>query len=752
MRPALPWTIALSGLLALAGAMAWATHSLMNMERTQNRMAAEAISQENARLALWRMESLAAALVVGESARPPDQYRSTPEDSPLVSPDSPVLLHFEMDPDGRVLSPQVINGPDKPPVPSETARRLQELRARLAEKAKPDQWAALGMDHRLTGQTSNGGLVCAWNALPLPAPGAMPLADSPLDQKTVNEEKSGKPDSAPKAVMASPLDKVAANYQPPQLNNALKLEEAQLAQENNNRKEADMRQRVIGDLAKTTGSQRGYSDEKLKSKEAYSSSSVALTKVEDSPARAKPVNPTKSAKPHEDTTSPNSGIPATVRSDLESIAASDLALAASSTPPPSASGAPDPASPSASAGASAAFPENSPPPAAVQPIDALRASDQPATPAAPAAPAAVTSSPEPHPVTASVSDFRALWIKDALLLTRRVSQDGNNIIQGAWIDWPQLRTRLLSAISDLFPAASLEPAPASTTGGIDLLASLPIRFLPSRLDIAAPPFWSPLKLSLATAWACVLLASIAVALVLRGMMLLSERRAAFVSAVTHELRTPLATFKLYSEMLADGLVSDPARRQSYLETLTTEADRLGHLVENVLAYSRLERSSSSDGRLTISLHDLLQRVQPRLAQRTAQAGAEFSLQHEGVPDDFSLITDPSAVEQILFNLTDNACKYARHGSAPASIELILTAARRHTLQLAVRDHGPGIPHSEARRLFRPFHKSAREAAHTAPGVGLGLALCRRLAHDLGGTLEIDPSWTGGACFVLSLPV
>jgi len=740
MRPALPWTIALSGLLALAGAMAWATHNLMNMERTQNRMAAEAISQENARLALWRMESLAAALVVGESARPPDQYRSTPEDAPLVSPASPVLLHFEMDPDGRVLSPQVINGPDKPPVPTEPARRLQELRARLAEKAKPDQWAALGMDYRFTGQTSNGGLVCAWNALPQRQ--EIPLQNNAGQGKLKPVElelQAGKDKAGLQEMDAKDLTGV---YQPPQLGNALKPQEAQLAQDINNRKEAGMRQRVIGELAKNTVNQRGYSEEKLKSKEASSRSDAAFNKFEVAKAESKPVKPTEPTIALDDANSTNARIPATERSGLERPAARELASAKSSAAP----GAPDPAT---FAAASAALPVNAPMPAGAQPFDALRATD---SPAAPFPPAAATSAPEPHPVTASVSDFRALWIKDALLLTRRVSQDGNNIIQGAWIDWPQLRSRLLAAITDLFPAASLEPAPASATGGIDLLASLPIRFLPGRLDIAAPPFWSPLKLSLATAWACVLLASIAVALVLRGMMLLSERRAAFVSAVTHELRTPLATFKLYSEMLADGLVSDPAKRQSYLETLTTEADRLGHLVENVLAYSRLERSSSSDGRLTISLHDLLQRVQPRLAQRTAQAGATFTLQHTGVPDDFSLTTDPSAVEQILFNLTDNACKYARHGSEPASIELILTTPRHHTLQLAVRDRGPGIPRSEARRLFRPFHKSAREAAHTAPGVGLGLALCRRLAHDLGGRLEIDPSWTGGACFVLSLPV
>ena len=73
------------------------------------------------------------------------------------------------------------------------------------------------------------------------------------------------------------------------------------------------------------------------------------------------------------------------------------------------------------------------------------------------------------------------------------------------------------------------------------------------------------------------------------MVALSERRGAFVSAVTHELRTPLTTFRMYAEMLAEGMVPSPEARQKYLETLRREADRLAHLVENVLQYARLER-------------------------------------------------------------------------------------------------------------------------------------------------------------------
>ena len=743
MKPALTWTIALGGLLLLAGAMAWATRSLVGMERTQHRMAGEAAVQERSRLALWRMESLAAALVVGESGRPPDQYRSQPATAPQTSPASRVLLHFELDPGGRLRSPQVMEGPDKPVVPDQSALRLEELRTRLAEKAGPDQWALPGLSVHARGLTDNRSWLAAANNDPPPAPGEAWSDQLSKDDKQVLQEQAAPPE-APSG------KKSAQEYAPPQLPSALKPAQARQEQDFSNKNEARMRQQIAGDLAKVAASQSRLGEEVAKMKQAPSPT-VAVG------ALPLPGKPDRTDAPASLLSQLPDGPPATEAApELRSSgnhAEELLAEAAGSVA--------DAAPRGASVGEKDALIRD-----ALSPTVALAPSGAPAPAAAPASPPMpsaaapapevatlliLTADPEPAATaTVSISDFRALWIKDALLLTRRVRKDGASYIQGAWVDWPQLRGDLLAAVSDLFPAASLEPAPAGTAGGTDLLASLPIRFHPGRLVIPAPPFWSPLRLSLATAWACVLLASGAVALVLRGMMTLSEHRAAFVSAVTHELRTPLATFKLYSEMLADGLVKEETKRQHYLETLSTEADRLGHLVENVLSYSRLERGKGSNGRQMVTAIELIQRVAPRLAQRTAQAGAGFFLHHEALPDGFVLNTDPSAVEQILFNLVDNACKYASRAGESARLELVLTPAPA-ALQLAVRDHGPGISRAEARRLFRPFHKSAREAAHTAPGVGLGLALCRRLARDLGGTLEIDHTWPHGASLVLTLP-
>ncbi|MFN0021136.1 MAG: sensor histidine kinase [Pirellulaceae bacterium] len=343
-----------------------------------------------------------------------------------------------------------------------------------------------------------------------------------------------------------------------------------------------------------------------------------------------------------------------------------------------------------------------------------------------------------------------LWLGNRLILARRVQSRGKTVIQGCWLDWDKLQARLLDEVADLeLPTVSFLPV---TSGAAQeqthLLATIPVQ-----LAVAAPlttPAWdSPIRVSLLAAWICLGIATLAAAVTLRGVVALSERRGAFVSAVTHELRTPLTTFRMYAEMLAEGMVPSAEQRQRYLETLRREADRLAHLVENVLQYARLERGRPGGRRENVSLASLLERTAPRLADRAEQAEMKLEVDAADEVQALSLCTDPAAVEQILFNLVDNACKYASHGD-DKRIHLEISAVGRQ-LQFRVRDHGPGISRQGQRKLFLPFSKSVHEAASTAPGVGLGLALSRRLARDLGGSLELEPTKEStGAAFVLRL--
>lgn len=345
--------------------------------------------------------------------------------------------------------------------------------------------------------------------------------------------------------------------------------------------------------------------------------------------------------------------------------------------------------------------------------------------------------------------MQALWHDDLLLLVRRTVVDGRESIQGCVLNWPEIRRRLMLDITDLLPEAQLIPDTETPSANHTLLlATLPVWLSPGAAPLEFIPSVTPLRLSLLIAWGGVFLAATAVAVLLLCVVRLSERRGAFVSAVTHELRTPLTTFRLYTEMLADGIVPTEEKRQTYLQTLRVEADRLGHLVENVLSYARLENGRSRLVRDEIDLAELVLRLERPLRERTQRSGMTLKMQ---IPDEPSLCVrgDGSAIERIVFNLVDNACKYAKEADN-RNIHLICRREGNQVL-LEVRDHGQGIAKKTARRLFRPFSKSATEAAHSAPGVGLGLALCRRLAKSLGGQLTINHNVEEGACLVLRLP-
>ena len=356
------------------------------------------------------------------------------------------------------------------------------------------------------------------------------------------------------------------------------------------------------------------------------------------------------------------------------------------------------------------------------------------------------------------SAMQPVWIEDQLILYRRVDGKEAPVFQCCWLDWPAIEQALKTDVADLLPAVDFEPVTPDT----DLNIGTALTTLPVQLIVDSPKLLSSLsikgsrsiednsglKMALLLSWLGLGLAAVASAFLLRGVMKLSERRAAFVSAVTHELRTPLTTFKMYSEMLAEKMVPEP-KQQEYANTLKLQADRLSHLVENVLQYARLERSSTKLSTETVTVSQLLDRFESRLGSRAEQAEMKLETQFEGDTAKTVFATQPGTIEQIIFNLVDNACKYAK----PNSKNLIeLTVSRNdNRLRFSVRDYGPGVSPKFKKTMFQPFSKSDLDAANSAPGVGLGLALCQRKARSLNGKLYHE-DLADGATFVLELPV
>jgi signal transduction histidine kinase len=326
-----------------------------------------------------------------------------------------------------------------------------------------------------------------------------------------------------------------------------------------------------------------------------------------------------------------------------------------------------------------------------------------------------------------------VWKNGELFLIRSINASGQRYLQGCWVEWPALSQWLQKEVKDLLPNAHLEAAPGAQVNGERRLAALPVLLIPGSLDVQDSAGGAPVELLLSLAWGALAVVALAIGLLLRGTLELSERRGAFVSAVTHELRTPLTTFRMYTEMLGEGMVPSPEQQQTYLSTLRREAERLSHLVENVLSYSRIEERRSPGRIPPIELAELMGRVEPRLRERAEQAQFVLTVEADEAPAGTKVRLDVAAAEQILLNLVDNACKYAAEAQ-DRRIQLRLVAQRRRVL-FVVRDHGPGIPAATRRRLFQPFSKSASQAAVSAPGVGLGLALCRQLARSRRGDLR-----------------
>lgn len=262
------------------------------------------------------------------------------------------------------------------------------------------------------------------------------------------------------------------------------------------------------------------------------------------------------------------------------------------------------------------------------------------------------------------------------------------------------------------------------------------------------------------------LAGVLVAAILSGGTLLlrqarrSEEEAAqktsFVANVSHEFKTPLTTIRLYAELLEQGRVSDESKRAEYLRTIGRETLRLARLVNNVLDFSRLEQGGKRLERVELDLRAELTRLLDVHALRVADGGLRLIRELPAGP--LSVETDRDALEQILINLLDNACKYAAAGGE-VSVSLTafpddpvchLISEKPVRAIVRVGDRGPGVPAEHRKRIFDKFHRVDDTLTAEKGGAGLGLSIARQLARSLGGDLTYSDRAGGGAEFVLTL--
>ena len=223
---------------------------------------------------------------------------------------------------------------------------------------------------------------------------------------------------------------------------------------------------------------------------------------------------------------------------------------------------------------------------------------------------------------------------------------------------------------------------------------------------------------------------------------LGRQRAGFLSAVSHNLRTPLTAVKAAAgALLASWSRIDAEERRELLETISDEAERLERLVRNTLELSRIRAGALEVDREPVDIAGLVQHAVRRL--RPIARAHRVRLD---VSDDLPLVMlDVTMLEQILLNLLENALRFAPPGS-----EIGVSArAVGDELELRVADHGPGVPPEARERIFLEF-QSADDRPDT-PGTGLGLAIVRALVLAQGGTVRYEDTPGGGATFVCTFP-
>lgn len=223
---------------------------------------------------------------------------------------------------------------------------------------------------------------------------------------------------------------------------------------------------------------------------------------------------------------------------------------------------------------------------------------------------------------------------------------------------------------------------------------------------------------------------------------LNELKSELMANVSHELKTPLSVVRMFADMLRSDRIPSEDRRHEYLDIICRESERLTSLIDNVLDFSALESGQGTYRLRRGDLGEAVGRALDAFRYRSEQEGVEI---HLDAPDDLPpVLIDQEAIALAVINLLDNAVKYG--GQTPVELKL---SRRRSVVDIAVRDHGPGIPPEALRLVFDRFYRGP----HAGPtrGSGIGLSLVKHIAQAHGGRAWAKNAPGGGAIVGFWIP-
>ncbi|MEA2043726.1 MAG: HAMP domain-containing sensor histidine kinase [Bacteroidota bacterium] len=230
---------------------------------------------------------------------------------------------------------------------------------------------------------------------------------------------------------------------------------------------------------------------------------------------------------------------------------------------------------------------------------------------------------------------------------------------------------------------------------------------------------------------------------------LSELKNDFISNMTHELKTPVATISLASQMLGDSNISiDKDRMSGVLNIIDDESKRLSFQIEKVLQTSLFEKGRIHMKKERLDIHEIIKISVVNMELRVSKKGGEIDMKLDA--DDFVFPLDEMHMTNVFFNLLDNAVKYSQEGEAP-KIE-ISSENFKKGIRISVADNGIGISQEHKKRVFNKFYRIQSGNIHNVKGFGLGLNYVKRIVEVHFGRISVESNQGGGTVFKLFFPL
>lgn len=363
------------------------------------------------------------------------------------------------------------------------------------------------------------------------------------------------------------------------------------------------------------------------------------------------------------------------------------------------------------------------------------------------------------------------------VLFRKVWRDGQRFVQGALIEQQPLLDELISGAFREAALSRMSDLIVAYRGGVFILFGGQVSrdYLPSAQELSGAVLHqvrlsaplSELELifnirhlpagpgASVITWAGTILVMVLCAgfyllyrLAIKQIDLVHQQQD-FVSAVSHELKTPLTSIRMYGELLREGWAAED-KKKTYYDYIYDESERLSRLISNVLQLSRMTRNELPVNLKSVVVSEIMDGIRSKVSSQTGQAGYKLNLACDPKALQTVIRIDTDYFTQIIINLVDNAIKFTAKAEKK-QIDIGCRLERNGSILFTVRDYGPGVSREQMKKIFRLFYRSENELTRETAGTGIGLALVQQLALAMNGQVDVvnkDP----GAEFTVRFPV